>query len=376
MKYAISSHQATVYGISCFAYLMLRSTFERMKGRAQLLGHIERQFNSLALRLGSSVLNAKLVGPRLFDAVELHLTDPRIFYNPFEWKINERMIKLVGGPISSFHAHVETNPFLRKYVFNLCDASTRTRKAIRSQLEAAYKVMRTHPGLIMTENPVFVFHAGVAKGERDREKALGRTRESIEYIAIANNQLYQKYGRHRKLIPTIENSAREALSLCQTTEEWRRSIQGFEDEVKLTLDYGHIGTVHGQKRQLLTELKEGELGDHIVGLHLHYSPRIGNERQHAHAPLSNIPESNLDDVRNDLVEILSHTKIREQGFITLEVPSKELLDYIPSLRHLRRQISIASRMVKSVGIFDWSAFRGDIEDQLASLELAREMTRA
>jgi len=375
MKYAISSHQATVYSLTCFGYLLLRSGFERLKSRVHLLERIERQFNSLALQLGRSILNAKLVGPRLFDAVELHLTDPRIFYNPIEWRINERMIRLVTGPISSFHAHVETNPFLRKYVFNLSDVSLRTRKAIRSQLEVAYRIVTAHPDLIVTENPLFVFHAGIARSVEDRKRALARTRENIEYIAITNNELHQKYGGSKRIIPTIENSARDELSLCQTVEDWRRSVEGYEDEVKLTLDYGHIETVPGQKNELLKALKEGRLGDLIFGLHLHYSPLVGNRAEHAHAPLSMIPQGKLEAVRHDLRHILDTTGIRRQGCITLEIPSKYPLDYIPSLRHLKKGLSAASRTLRSIGLFEWDAFRGGMEDQLASLELARELVR-
>ncbi len=373
MRYAISSHQATVFGLTCFAYLLVRSGFERVKARIPLLGRIEKQFNSLSLRLAKSMLNLKLVGPRLFDAVELHLTDPRTFYNPLEWKINETMIKLVKGPISSFHAHVETNPFLRKYVFNLADTSVKTKKAIRSQLEAAYKIMRAHPDMVVAENPVFVFHAGVARNEDDRERALARTREGIEYIAIANRQLHEGYGRHRKIIPTIENSAADSLSLCQTVDEWKQAIRGFEDEIKLTLDYGHIQTVRGEKKRLLKELEQGTLGNNIVNLHLHYSPEVEDVTSHAHAPLSKIPQEKLHSFEDDLRQILTHTRIRNHGYVTLEVPSMDPRDYIPRLECLNKGFSIANRVLRSLGLFDWSSYRGTIEDQLASLELARQV---
>ena len=376
MRYAIPSYQATIFSITCFAYILLRAGFEKLRGTIPLLRRMEKQFNSFVLRIGRSVLNEKLVGAQFFDAIELHLTDPRLFYNPFEWKINEKMIKLVRGPIASFHAHVEADPLLRKYAFNLCETSPKTRKAVRSQLVTTYKIMHAYPNLIMTETPVFVFHAGVARDEDDREKALARMRESIEYIAITNNQLYEDYGRDRKIVPTIENSASDRLSLCQTIDEWRRAIQGFEDEIKLTLDYGHVQTVEGEKNKLLKELRKGTLGKNILNLHLHYSPEIDHEIRHAHAALSKIPESRLKDFQNSLREIVSSTGIRKQGYITLEVPSKDPVDYVPSLRHLKKGFSVVNRILKSAGVFDWSAYRGTIEDQLASLKMAKEMIRA
>ena len=376
MRYAISSHQATTFGVTCLAYILLRSAFERLQDRITLLDRIEEHFNSFVLRIGKTMLNEKLVGPQLFDAIELHLTDPRMFYDPFEWKINEKMIKLVRGPIASFHAHVERNPLFRKYAFNLCETSVRMRKAIRSQLEIAYKIMHAYPSFVMTDNPVFVFHAGVAKNEDDREEALGRTRENIEYVAITNKQLYQKYGRDKRVVPTIENSARDRLSLCQTVDEWKRATQGFEDEIKLTLDYGHIHTVRGERDELLEELREGTIGSNIVNLHLHYSPEVDQETRHAHAPLSKVPDTKLQDFQHDLTEIVDRTEIRRQGYITLEVPSGDPVDYVPSLRNLKKGFSAINRILKSAGVFDWSAYRGTIVDQLASLKMAREMIGA
>ena len=193
LKYAISSYQASTFSVTCFPYIIARSEFERAKGKIPFLQSIERQFNLYLLRMGGSALNKKLVGPHVFDSMELHLTDPRWFYNPFEWNINERMIQLVKGPISSFHAHVEINPLLHRYAFNTADDSPRTRRAIRSQLETAYRIMHAHSEMILSDNPVFVFHGGVAKNEADREKALERTRANLEYLAAANHELYIKY---------------------------------------------------------------------------------------------------------------------------------------------------------------------------------------
>lgn len=377
MKYAISSHHATLFGLGSFAYVLLRSGFESLKGKIPQLGYIDKQFNSLLLRVGRSDLNTKLVGPHLFDAVELHLTDPRMFYNPIEWKINEGMIKLVKAPVASFHCHVETNPLLHKYVFNLCDTSVKTRKAIGSQLEAAYKLMRAHPRMVVVKDPVFVFHAGVARSDAARASSLAGTRENVQYIAEENSRLYEKYGSRRKVVPTIENSpADDRLSLGQTIEEWGRTIAGLEKDVKLTLDYGHILTVPEQRKQLLQELERGRLGDSIVNLHLHYSPEVDEQVYHAHAPLSRIPRSGLDDFRRDLDMILDRTRIREHGYVTLEVPSKDPLDYIPSLRYLARGWSLVSRVIAPSGVFEFDAYRGNVDDQLDSLEMARQMIKA
>lgn len=371
MKYAISSYQASLFSVTCFPYILARSEFEKAKNKTILLDKIEKQFNSFLLRIGRSVLNKKLIGPELFDAIELHLTDPRMFYNSLEWKINEKMIDLVRGPISSFHAHMEIDPLLRKYAFNPSDNSLKTRKAIRSQLETAYKIMHAHPNMIVTENPVFVFHGGVARSDDDREMALGRTRKSIDEIVTMNNQLWIEYGRDRKLIPTIENSASDKLFLCQTIDEWKQAIQGFEEEIKLTLDYGHIQTMGDEKDKLFKELREGTIGQHIVNLHLHYSPKVSHETLHAHAALSMIPEDKVEEFQNDIKEIISLTAIREQGYITLEVPSKDPFDYMPTLGHIIKRFSPIDKIIKATGIFDWSPYRGTIEDQLASLEIAK-----
>jgi hypothetical protein len=373
MRYAISSHQATIYGVTCLAYVMLRKRFERLAESVPLVGKGDRRFNRLLLRLARTATNRKLIGPNLFDAVELHLTDPRMFYNPVEWKINEKMVGLVRGPVASFHAHVERNPLLRKYVFNLCETSRIVRCAIRSQLEMAYRVMNAHSDSVVTENPVFVFHAGIARDDGDRERAFPRLRENLEYIAIANQQFYEKYGRERKLIPTIENSPRDRLSLCQTIDECKKVTERFASEIKLTVDYGHILTVDGERERLMRELDSGSLGQNIVNIHLHYSPEIDDEVRHAHSPLSMIPESRLSLIEDDLRKLVEHTRVREQGYVTLEIPSKDPLDYMPWLGSLRRAYAIVSRSVKATGVFDCAAYRGTIEDQLASLRIVRGM---
>ena len=373
IKYAISSHHATIYSEACLAYVSLRSGFESLVDRIYVLSKAEKRFNDFLLRLARTTLNSRLVGPHLFDAIELHLTDPRLFYNALEWKINDKMIGLLRDPITSFHAHVEKNPFLKRYSFNLCETSRRVRRAARSQLETAYRIMQTHPDLVVTENPVFVFHAGVARNEEDREKALARSRENIEYIAVTNTQLCKEYGGGRRVIPTIENSPRDRLSLCQTIGDCRQAIAGFEDEVKLTLDYGHVLTVDGERGRLLDGLKGGTIGESIVHLHLHHSPEVNKEIQHAHAPFSKIPGGQLQRLRDDLHEILERTGIRKQGCITLEVPSKDPFDYLPWLRGMKRGRSMANRLLKPTGFFESGAHRGNIEDQLASLNIVREL---
>lgn len=373
MRYAISSHQATVLGVTSLPYLTLRSAFESLKERIPALGKIEGRFNRFILRMCGSALNEKLVGPKLFDAVELHLTDPRIFYNTLEWIINENAIKLVRGPISSFHAHVEISPLLKGYGFNLCETSPKTRKAIRSQIETAYRIMHDHSDLIVSDNPVFVFHGGLARNADDREKALDRTRENIEYIAGVNEELYRKYGGERKLVPTMENGPRDKLALCQTVSEWKQAVAGFGDAMRLTLDYGHLQTVKGEKEKLLAELQQGTLGEHIANLHLHYSPQVGNRVEHAHAALSKIPADRLDEFRHDLSEIMRAPGLRRQGYVTLEVPSGDLLDYIPSLVHLKRGFNTIQKWMQRSGLFEFASYRGTIDDQLAGLAMAREI---
>jgi sugar phosphate isomerase/epimerase len=372
-RFAISSYQATIFGLGCLPAIMLKREFERMRAKVPILSRVDKQFNLLIVQMARSTLNSRLIGDHLFDAVELHLTDPRMFYNPLEWKLNQRMIARVRAPISSFHAHMESNPLLKRYAFNMSDNSQKTRKAIKSQLKLAYEVLQKHPDLVRTENPVFVFHAGVAKNVDDIENALLRTRENIEYVVTANNELWHQYGAERKVIPTIENSAADKLFLCQTIEDWKRVIRGFEDEIKLTLDYGHVQTMRGEREKLLSELRQGNLGEHIVNLHLHYSPEIDNEIQHVHAALSSIPQSKVEDFQNDLRTILNSTRIRDQGYITLEVPSRDPLDYMPWVGPLLRHLSSMNELLKSTGIFDWSQYRGDFDDQLASLRMAEEI---
>jgi hypothetical protein len=376
IKYAISSHQATTYSAACFAYVSLRSGFESLIERVSLLHRAEKRFNNFFLRWARTALNSRLVGPSLFDAVELHLTDPRLFYNDLEWKINDKTIGLLKDPIASFHAHVERNPLLKRYSLNLCENSKRVRKAIRSQLEIAYRIMQTHPDLVVIENPVFVFHAGVARKEEGREKALARSRENIEYLAAANSELYKEYGRDRRVIPTIENSPRDGLSLCQTVGEWRQAITGLADEVKLTLDYGHVLTVDGERERLMEGLESGTLGESVVHLHLHHSPEVGQEIQHAHAPFSMISMGQLQRFRGDLHRILDRTGIRKQGCIALEVPSKDPLDYFPWLRRMKRGHSMTYKVLSATGFYECNAQRGDIEDQLASLEIVRELVNS
>ncbi len=190
MRYAISSHQAMIINLNCYTYLFLRAGFERLADRAPFARIAEKRFNNLALRLAKPTSNPELLGPHLFDAVELHLTDPRMFYNRFEWKISDRTVKSLRVPIASFHAHIEKSPLLGRYTFNLCDASARVRRAIEGQLEFAYRMLGAHPKSVVTENPVMVFHAGVAKDEDNREAALMRLRRNIEFMAEANKRLY------------------------------------------------------------------------------------------------------------------------------------------------------------------------------------------
>lgn len=374
MKYAISSYQASLFSPSALLYYALRSIFERSLGKVPFLSRLEPRFNDLLLRLGRSAMNQRLVGPGLFDAVELHLTDPRMFYNPAEWKINEKMIGLVKGPIASFHAHVESNPLLRKYAFDLADALPRTRKAIVSHLKTGYKIMHL-PGVMVAEDPVFVFHAGLLQDEGDRESALGRMRASLELIAATNEKLYREYGRGRHIIPSIENTARDE-GLCQTIAEWKRALRGFESDIKLTLDFGHLQTVSGQEASLLQELRQGTMGRDIVNLHLHYSPGSGEQVHHAHAPLSKIPEGDAGRFRSTVREIVDSTGVGKQGFITLEVPSRDPADYLPAFRHLKRWLLVFNKLLRTSGALDWSAYRGTFQDQLDSLRIAREIVRA
>ncbi len=373
MKYAISSHHATTYSAACFAYVSLRSAFESLIERVSLLRRAERRFNNFFLRWARTAVNSRLVGPHLFDAVELHLTDPRLFYNPLEWRINDKTIGLLRDPIASFHAHVERNPLLKRYSFNLCETSKKVRRAIRSQLETAYRILEAHPDLVVIENPVLVFHAGVARKDEDREKALARSRENVEYIAVTNHQLFKEYRLGRKVIPTIENGPNDGLALCQTVDEWKQSVAGLTDEVKLTLDYGHVLTVDGERERLMEGLGNGTFGEHIVHLHLHHSPEVDREIRHAHAPFSMISMSQLQRFRDDLHRILDGTGIRKQACITLEVPSKEPLDYFPWLRRMKRGRSMTYKMLSATGFYECGAQRGDIEDQLASLEIVREL---
>ncbi len=373
MRYAISSHHATTFSGTCFTYLMLRSGFEKLANSVTLLRRAEKRFNDSLLFLAKTALNTKLVGPHLFDAIELHLTDPRMFCNPFEWKISDKMIDLIGGPIASFHAHIERNPLLGRYTFNLSEISARVKRAIESQLEVAYRIMYADPNLVVTDNPVLVFHAGIARDGEDREKALARSRESIEFIAVTNKRLYEEYGRDRKIIPTIENSPNDRLWLCQTIDEWKQETLGFTDEVKLTLDYGHILTVDGEWDRLSNELRDGKMGDDIVNLHLHYSPEVDHTIRHAHAPLSKIPQSKLQCLRDNLKQIMEHTGVEKQGYVTLEVPSRNLVDYMPWLQHAKRRLSLANRFLKGTGFFASGTDQGTMEDQLASLRIVKEM---
>jgi sugar phosphate isomerase/epimerase len=376
MKYAISSHHATTYSAACFGYVSLRSGFESLTAKISLLRKAERRFNNFFLRWARTALNSRLVAPHLFDAVELHLTDPRLFYNSLEWRINDKTIGLLRDPIASFHAHVERNPLLKRYSFNLCESSKRVKKAIRSQLETTYRILEAHPDLVVIENPVLVFHAGVARKDEDREKALARSRENVEYIAVTNLQLCKEYGLGRKVIPTIENGPSDGLALCQTVSEWRQSIAGLSDEVKLTLDYGHVLTVDGERGRLIEGLEDGKFGEDIVHLHLHHSPEVDREIRHAHAPFSMISMGQLQRLRDDLHRILGSTGIRKQGCITLEVPSKEPLDYFPWLRRMKRGRSMTRKLLSATGFYECDAQRGDLEDQLASLEIVREMVNA
>ena len=80
--------------------------------------------------------------------------------------------------------------------------------------------------------------------------------------------------------------------------------------------------------------------------------------------------------RDDLHRILDSTGIRKQGCITLEVPSKEPLDYFPWLRRMKRGRSMTYKLLSATGFYECDAQRGDIEDQLASLEIVREMVNA
>jgi len=372
MKYAISSHQATIYGVTCLAYLMLRSSFESLADKVDLVARTGKKFNRILLGLARTAVNTRLVGPGLFDAVELHFTDPRIFYDPAEWRINERITRVLQGPVSSFHAHVERNPFLRKYVFNLAETSKMVRRSIVSQLEFAYRAVHSSVKLVVAENPVIVFHPGLARDIDDRDKALLRLRENLDYMAVTNEKLYREYGRDRRLVPSLENSPSDELSLCQTIDDWRRAVKGYGDDVRLTLDYGHLLTVDGQREKLFAELADSDIGHDIVNLHLHYSPEVDNMVHHAHSPLSLVPSSRLAELEEDLRRMVEETEVRRQGYITLEIPSGDPLDYMPWLRHVKRGYSAVAGWLKAIGLFDWSSYRGTLEDQLTSLHIVRK----
>ncbi len=373
MKYATSSHHAIIINFNCYTYMLLRLGFERLSDRLPFVRIAEKRFNNLALRLAKTTSNPNLLGPHLFDAVELHLTDPRLFYDRFEWKINDRMVRSIGVPISSFHAHIEKSPLLTRYTFNLCDVSPRMRKAIRGQLEAAYRIAEAHPKSMMTENPVIVFHAGLARDDWDREAALLRLRENLEFIATTNRRLYEDYGRDRRIIPTIENSPNEGTWLCQTLDDCGRAIRGFTDEVKLTLDYGHALTVKGGRGALLCQLRDKDIGGNVVSLHMHNSPEVNRVAQHVHAPLSNISKGDLQVLASDLREIVRHTAIEKQGYVTLEIPSGDPLDYMPWLRRKKRLAPLVNTFLSSTRLFEFSAYQGTMKDQLASLAILKEM---
>jgi sugar phosphate isomerase/epimerase len=353
--------------------MLLRLGFEKLSDRLPFVRLAEKRFNNLALRLAQTTSNPDLLGPHLFDAVEFHLTDPRLFYDRFEWRINDRMVRSIGLPISSFHAHIEKSPLLTRYTFNLCDVSPRMKKAIRGQLEAAYRIAEAHPKSMMTENPVIVFHAGIARDDWDREPALFRLRENLEFIAATNKQLYEDYGRDRRIIPTIENSPHEGTWLCQTLDDCGRAIRGFSDEVKLTLDYGHALTVKGGRDALLRQLKDKDIGGNIVSLHMHDSPEVDKVAKHVHAPLSHISKGNLQVLAGDVREIVRHTAIEKQGYVTLEIPSGDPLDYMPWLRTKKRLAPLVKRFLDGTRLFEFSAYQGTMKDQLASLAILKDM---
>lgn len=373
MKYATSSHHAMTINRNCYTYMLLRLGYERLADTAPFFRIADKRFNSLAMRMTRTPYNPELVGPHLFDAVEFHLTDPRLFYNRFEWKINDTMVKSIGTPISSFHAHIEKSPLLGRYTFNLCEATARTRKAIEGQLEAAYRIADAHPRTVVTDRPVMVFHAGLARDEGDRESALLRLRQNIDFIAITNKLLYERYGHDRKIIPTIENSPNEGRWICQTLEDCRRAIHGYSDEVKLTLDYGHAMTVKGGRVALLAQLKNTEIGSNVVSLHMHHSPVVDHEARHVHAPLSSIPRGSLGRLARDLREIVHHTAIRAQGYVTMEVPSGDPFDYMPWLRRRGALAALVNRFLNRTRLFEDSGYRGTLKDQLASLAILKNM---
>lgn len=358
---------------NCYTYMLLRLGYERLADTAPFFRIADKRFNSLAMRMTRTPYNPELVGPHLFDAVEFHLTDPRLFYNRFEWKINDTMVKSIGTPISSFHAHIEKSPLLGRYTFNLCEATARTRKAIEGQLEAAYRIADAHPRTVVTDRPVMVFHAGLARDEGDRESALLRLRQNIDFIAITNKLLYERYGHDRKIIPTIENSPNEGRWICQTLEDCRRAIHGYSDEVKLTLDYGHAMTVKGGRVALLAQLKNTEIGSNVVSLHMHHSPVVDHEARHVHAPLSSIPKGSLGRLARDLREIVHHTAIRAQGYVTMEVPSGDPFDYMPWLRRRGALAALVNRFLNRTRLFEDSGYRGTLKDQLASLAILKNM---
>lgn len=373
MKYATSSHHAMTINRNCYTYMLLRLGYERLADTAPFFRIADKRFNSLAMRMTRTPYNPELVGPHLFDAVEFHLTDPRLFYNRFEWKINDTMVKSIGTPISSFHAHIEKSPLLGRYTFNLCEATARTRKAIEGQLEAAYRIADAHPRTVVTDRPVMVFHAGLARDEGDRESALLRLRQNIDFIAITNKLLYERYGHDRKIIPTIENSPNEGRWICQTLEDCRRATHGYSNEVKLTLDYGHAMTVKGGRVALLAQLKNTEIGSNVVSLHMHHSPVVDHEARHVHAPLSSIPRGSLGRLARDLREIVHHTAIRAQGYVTMEVPSGDPFDYMPWLRRRGALAALVNRFLNRTRLFEDSGYRGTLKDQLASLAILKNM---
>ena len=373
MKYATSSHHAMIINFNCYTYMLLRLGFERLADMVPFVRIAEKRFNNLALRLPKTWSNPDLLGPHLFDAVEFHLTDPRLFYNRFEWKINDRMVKSIGVPIASFHAHIEKSPLLGRYTFNLCDVSPRMRKAIRGQLEAAYRIAEAHPKSVVTENPVIVFHAGIARDDWDREAALFRLRENLEFMAATNKRLYEDYGRDRRVIPTIENSPNEGTWLCQTLDDCGRAIRGFSDEVKLTLDYGHALTVRGGRDALLRQVRDKDIGGNIVSLHMHDSPEVDKVAKHVHAPLSHISKGNLQVLAGDLKEIVRYTAIKKQGYVTLEIPSGDPLDYMPWLRRRKRLTPLVNRFLNGTRLFEFSDYWGTMKDQLASLAILKDM---
>jgi sugar phosphate isomerase/epimerase len=226
---------------------------------------------------------------------------------------------------------------------------------------------------VVTDRPVIVFHAGIARDEWDREAAFLRLRENLDFLAVTNKRLYEKYGHDRKIIPTIENSPHEGMWLCQTLDDCGRAIRGFSDEIKITLDYGHALTMTGGREILLPQIAKKDIGENIVSLHMHHSPEVNHEAQHVHAPLSTIPKGNLQVLAADLKEIVHHTAIKKQGYVTMEVPSGDPLDYMPWLRGRKRSAALVNRFIEGTRLFEFSDFQGTMKDQLASLVILRDM---